>query len=170
MALYREDNRYIWKEKFYPDNYECELIDQNDVIYDDDGEKFPIIGIDLQMGYFDAEGDNEELTNQCSKALANIENWDSDIIPALKNLRLVDVSYDIVNEHYDVWGARGYTLRIYVPILEVSTVIEPFYLDDEIETAPDNKYVVLGKRLNNITNAQLFKNAIKDWAKATARK
>ena len=135
------------------------------LIFKDCGEEFRINFIEYKFDYFDAEGDNEELTKQCNKALENIENWGNDLLPALHNLRITDVCYNIVDKSKNVYGWEGYTLKIYIPVFEVKALIEPFYLDDEIETAPDDKYVVLGRNFNNITNARLFKKAIEMWAK-----
>lgn len=159
-VLYRAKNRYIWE----PKGEDYELIGQNDVVFKDiDGEEFSIIDIDLEFGYFDEHGDNEELEKQCTKALKNLENWKNNLLPALSNLRLSDVVFEVVKPHKDVYGARGYTLRIYISIWEVEVHIEPDYIADQIEKAQDNKYIVMGNKMNNLTNAKLFKKAIETW-------
>lgn len=128
----------------------------NLVYKDDTDEEIPVDLIKLKFCYWDKDGENEELSEQCTKALGNLENWYFGVIPSLENLRLGNVDINI-NTCGDLT-----TMTITLNMYEVSVEFEPDYL---LEEAIDKKYVVIGRRMNNLTNARLFKKAVEMWAK-----
>lgn len=157
---------YVHQENSKEDSYGVDLF-----YTDDDGFEATIDLIKLNFVYWsedEEEGgiyENDELSALCNKAFndkdgyAHIEDIQKDIIQTLSTLKLGDASYIDI----DICGVV--VLEITFNVWEVKIDMNPSFDYDDLETAPNDKYVIIGRKFNNVTNAQLFKNAVKEWAK-----
>lgn len=147
-----------------------------ELIYKEDDDETRINYITLEFIYWtEEEDDDEELSEKCNKALFHkdekVRNTQLKFIPALKTLKISDANYIDMKENRNIWGMRGYEMILTFNVYEVELHVHPMYDEDDLETAPDDKYVIIGKHFNNITNMKLFKNGIEIWSKkVSARK